>query len=139
MSIAVVLATVATALAGHPVTVTCQPMTVRDGLTAGNAIVIRDTLCDAIDKVRHGYLTMKAGRAVLALAHESMHASDLPNSDNETLTECRAIRVAKRASRLLGLSPRMIAQLWPWIVYDHRAVRDMPGYADFVCPAKPLG
>lgn len=130
-----VVAALVAALAGHPVPVRCDFYPGSSGWTSPAGVVhIFRPFCTDLARLKRTHVASElSGPAVLAVTHEAMHASGRPHARNETLTECRAIRYARRTARLLGLTTLEIRRLWPSILAEHRYVRTFKGYHDFAC------
>lgn len=130
-----VVVSLVAALAGHPVDTRCDAPNGDTGRYTPTPVVhlYRD-YCRELARMSETHtISDLSGEAVMAASHEAMHASGRPHWANETLTECRAMQVAPRAARLLGLSWSTIRALMPALRKEHRYMRSFAGYHDFTC------
>lgn len=97
------LTAAASMLAGHPVTVECATLpNLSGGFAYPSTIILTPDTCAGLSRYLAGARDYRAAWDVLTLAHESEHASLLPHWQDETVTECRAIRAFPRMVALLG-------------------------------------
>lgn len=131
-----VLASVASILAGHPVTVTCAPLAADRGgqFDAPAAITLTPATCAWVRYYRQGVITPSTVGGVLTFTHEAMHAQMRADWLDETAIECRAFAEVGYAAYLLGVTRgSLLVRTLRCAVVAHADVRTHPAYATRPC------
>lgn len=137
------LTMVASTLAGHHIPVVCEdvPGTSGDYVhrvdlanLQGEYESISLDGCNRLLRFTRGEVNAHTAAGVLTLAHESMHAKRQVDWQDETVTECRAIRMVSATAYLLGATERNTASKTQQLaIEEHDYIRTIPGYGTEPC------
>jgi hypothetical protein len=98
-------------------------------------IVLHPTLCAGAQAVTDPSVPpWERATGVLVLVHEAYHVRHWAARRNEPKVECQAIRHFRVGAELLGASPELANDLFPYALAAHsRMVRLFPEYRDRSC------